>query len=166
MAKMSTLGGELGAAFQRGDQARAADIQAELEKVMAESEALSKEAEDPVALEAVARANGEDVTMSVALSVNAGSFSVRDMRSAARVAGAHSVYRSTTAELGVETAHAVFLFGDWQPGEEDLMTAGRRGTASSAAPHSLIVTVEADPGRIDELLGSIDFAALTATLAR
>ena len=28
------------------------------------------------------------------------------------------------------------------------------------------VTVEADPGRIDSLLGSIDFTALAATLVR
>jgi len=166
MAKMSALGGELGVAFQRGDQARAAAIQAEIEKVAAEFEALAKESEDPAALEAVASASGEDRTMSVAISVNAGTFSDRNAESAAATAGARAVYRWTTVDTGVETAHAAFLFGDWQPETEGLMRAGRRGTVSSAAAHNMVVTVEAHPGRIDSLLASINFPALAATLAR
>jgi hypothetical protein len=46
------------------------------------------------------------------------------------------------------------------------MTSGRGGTASSAAAHAISLSVDADPGRIDSLLGSIDFAAIAATLTR
>ncbi|HUQ53874.1 MAG TPA: hypothetical protein VM692_16715 [Gammaproteobacteria bacterium] len=53
----------------------------------------------------------------------------------------------------------------WLIGGYEVVSAGRRGSASSAAAHSLVVTVEGDPARIDSLLGSIDFPALAATLA-
>jgi hypothetical protein len=166
MAKMSALGGELGTAVQRGDQARVAALQVEIEKVTAEFEALAEEADDPAAIEAVARASAEDVTMSIAVDFNAITFVPAAEQRAAPPAGAHSAYRWTTEDTGVGTAHAVFLFGAWQPRAEGGVSATRRGNASSAAAHNFIVTVEADPGRIDSLLGSIDFSALAATLAR
>jgi hypothetical protein len=80
-------------------------------------------------------------------------------------AGAHSAYRWTTSSDGVSEAHALVLFGGWQPRAGGLASQ-RRGTTSSAAAHALAVTVDADPARIDSLLSSIDFGAIAATIAR
>lgn len=104
--------------------------------------------------------------MSIDIRVNGGAVSNADMQSTAPPAGTHSAYRWTTAADGVETAHALVLFGAWQPRAEGGVQSQRRGTTSPAAAHALAVTAQADPARLDALLASIDFGAIAATLAR
>jgi hypothetical protein len=108
----------------------------------------------------------QDRTMSIGISVNPGGISDSDMQSVAPFAGAQSAYRWTDTADSVSTAHVLLLFGAWRPREGGGVTSGRRGTASSSAAHAIAVRVEADPGRIDSLLATIDFGALAATLAR
>ncbi len=60
-------------------------------------------------------------------------------------------------------AEAVVLFGNWQPrAAGGGMQLTRRGSESSAAAHDVIVSVRADPARIDSLLGAIDFGGIGA----
>lgn len=164
--RVETLGAELGAAAQKGDQARVDAIQREMDVVSKQFEAIFAEGNDQAIVESVVQATTHDRTMSIAIRANEGAISNSDMQSAAPLAGAHSAYRWTTSSDGVETARVLLLFGAWQPRAEGGVQSQRRGSASSAAAHALAVTVEADPARLDSLLGSIDFAAIAATLAR
>ena len=89
-----------------------------------------------------------------------------DAESVAAPAGAQSAFRWVTSSDSVETAHLLVLFGTWQPGVgSGGMELQKRGARSSAAPHGIAVHAEADPGRLDSLVDSIDFDAIAA-LAR
>jgi hypothetical protein len=164
--KMEAASKEFAAAAQSGDQARVATSQRAMDAISAEYEAFFAEAEDPQLLESIARTTMQDRTMSIGISVNPGGISDSDMQSVAPFAGAQSAYRWTDTADSVSTAHVLLLFGAWRPREGGGVTSGRRGTASSSAAHAIAVRVEADPGRIDSLLATIDFGALAATLAR
>jgi hypothetical protein len=164
MAKIGALGGELGAAAQRGDQARIAAINVEMEKLQKEFEAFMAQGDDQALIEATARATMQDRIMTIDVRVNEGvANKPDDAQSAAAPAGAHSAYRWVTTADGVETAHALVLFGSWRA-EGGGVELQKRAT-SVAAPHGLAVHAEADPGRLESLLASIDFAAIAA-LAR
>lgn len=161
-AKMSAAGTELANAAQSGDQARIEASQRAVEAVSAEFAAFIDEGQNPALLESIARTTMQDRTMSIGVSVNPGSFYDSELQPAAPLGGAQAVYRGAATSDGVETAQVVLLYGAWQPRDGGGMTAGRRGTAPSAAAHALAVRVEADPARLDSLLGSIDFDALAA----
>jgi hypothetical protein len=163
-AKMEAVSAEFAKAAQSGDEARIAASQRAMDAVSAEYTALFAEAEDPQLLESIVRATEHDRTMSIAIAVNPGAFYDSDMQSVAPFGGAQAAYRWTTSNDGIETAHVVLLYGAWQPRDGGGVTSSRRGTASAAAAHALSVR-EADPGRLDSLLGTLDFDALAA-LAR
>ena len=164
MARMQTLGTEMQTAIQKGDQKRVDALNKEMETISKEFDAMA--AADQPMVDSVARTTMQDRTMSIAISVNPGSVSNADMKRAQAPAGAHSAYRWSTSDGGVNESHALVLFGGWQPKAEGGLVSQRRGTNSSAAAHAVAVTVDADPARLDSLLGSIDFGAIGATVAR
>ncbi len=166
MAQGEKLGAELGAAAQKGDQARIAAINREMAELSKEMEALYAGGEDQAIRESVAKATTQDRTMKVAVSINSGAYPGSGAKRATAPAGAHSAYRWTTTADGVSEAHALVLFGNWQPRDGGGFEVQRRGTASPAAAHAIAVRVDADPSRIDSLMGSIDFGALAAIVAR
>jgi hypothetical protein len=166
MAEMQTLGEKLGAAAQSGDQVRVDAIQRDIDALSKQFETIMAEGNDQALVESVAATTMKDRIMSIGVSVNAGAVSNADMQSVEAPAGAQAAYRWTTTADGVETAHALMLFGAWQPRVQGGVESLRRGAASSAAAHALVVTVDADPARLESLLGSIDVGAIAATLAR
>ena len=165
-ARGEKLGAELGAAAQKGDQARIAAINREMEKLSKEMQAIYAGGEDQAIRESVAKATMQDRTMKVGVSINTGAYLDSGAKRATAPAGAHSAYRWTTTADGVSEAHALVLFGNWQPRDGGGLEAQRRGTASPAAAHAIAVRVDADPSRIASLMGSIDFGALAAIVAR
>jgi hypothetical protein len=164
--KVDAASKEFAAAAQSGDQARIAASQRAMDAISAEYAAFFAEAEDPQLLESVARTTMQDNTMSIGISVNPGGIADSDLQRVAPFAGAQSAYRWIETADGFETAHVLLLFGAWQPRDAGGMTSSRRGTASSSAAHAIAVRVDADPGRLDSLLATIDFGALAATLVR
>ena len=164
MARAQALGAELATAAQKRDQARIDAINREMEQISKEFETMA--ASDQPVVEDVADATMRDRTMSIGVAVNSGSVSNAGKGKAATPAGAHSAYRWTTSADGVSTGHALVLLGNWKPRAEGGLGMQRRGTSSSAAAHTVAVTVEADPARLDSLLSSIDFGAIAATVAR
>jgi hypothetical protein len=164
MARTQTLGAELAAAAQNGDQARVDAINREMEQISKEFDGMA--VDDQPIIEEVAKATSEDRTMSIAIAVNSGSIGIADMTKVATPAGAHSAYRQTTSADGVSTARALVLFGNWKPRTGGGLQSQRRGTVSAAAAHALSVTVEADPARLDSLFSSIDWDKIAATVAR
>ena len=164
-AKMEAVSAEFAAAGQSGDQARIAASQRAMDALSAEYAAVFAEAEDTQLLESIAIATEQDRTMSIGIEVNPGGISDSAMQSVAPFGAAQSAYRWTHADGPIETANVLLLYGAWQPRETGGVTSGRRGTASAPAAHAIAVRVQADPGRIDSLLASIDFNALAA-LAR
>jgi hypothetical protein len=161
-AKMEAVSAEFAKAAQSGDAERMAASQRAIDAVSKEYEAFFAEAENPQLIESIARTTMQDRTMSIAISVNPGGIYDSDWQSVAPFGGAQSAYRWTTNDDGIETAHALLLYGAWAPREGGGVTSGRRGTTSSAASHAMAVRVEADPGRLDSLLASINFNALAA----
>lgn len=165
-AQGEKLGAELGAAVQKGDQARIAAINREMEAISQEMQTLYSGAEDQAIRESIARVMTQDRTMQVAVSINSGGHLESGAKRATAPAGAHSAYRWTTTADGVSEAHSLVLFGNWQPRDGGGLEVRRRGTASPAAAHAIAVRTDADPARLDSLLGSIDFAALSTIVVR
>lgn len=166
MAQGQKLGEELGVAAQKGDQARIAAINREMEKISKEMEALYGGEEDQAIQATIAKATTQDRTMDVAVSINSGAYPETGARRVTGPAGAHSTYRWTTTEASVSQAHALVLFGNWRPRDGGGLEVQRRGTASPAAPHAIAVRVDADPARIDSLMNSIDFGAIAGSVVR
>jgi hypothetical protein len=164
MARMQTLGTEMQTAIQNGDQKRADALNKEMEQISKEFDAMA--AADQPTIDSVARTTMQDRTMSIGISVNPGSVSNANMTRATAPAGAHSAYRWSTSHEGITEAHALVLFGAWQPRGEGGMASQRRGNTPSAAAHAVAVTVDADPARLDSLMSSIDFGAIAAMVAR
>jgi hypothetical protein len=160
--KMEAVSAEFAKAAQSGDPERLAASQRAMDALSAEYEAFFAETENPQILESVARATEYDRTMSIAISVNPGGVHDSAMQTVAPFGGAQSAYRWTSTDSGIDTAHVLLLYGVWESREGGGVMSARRGTASSAASHAMAVRVEADPGRMDSLLGTIDFAALAA----
>ena len=136
-----------------------------MEAVSAEYAALFAEAEDPQLVESIALATEQDRTMSIGIQVNPGGISDSEMQGVAPFGAAQSAYRWTHTDGPIETANVLLLYGAWQPRDAGGVTSGRRGSAPPAVAHAVAVRVQADPGRIDSLLASIDFNAIAA-LAR
>jgi hypothetical protein len=163
MAKLPELGAALAEAGQKGDQARVDAINKEMEQLQAQMEAIMNEGPSPEQLAAIGGLLEQDRTMSISVQVNASWADTDGMQSAQAPAGASVAFRGEETSDGVPTAEATVLFGSWQPrAEGGGMQLARRGTVSSAAAHGVIMTVRADPARLDSLLARIDFGAIGA----
>ncbi len=163
IAKSQELAAQLGQASQQGNQARVEAIQKEMEALAKESEAVMNEGPSPEQLAAIGGGFYQDTEMRIAVSVNGNFADTGDLQSAAAPAGASAAFRGEETNDSVPTAEAVVLFGSWQPrAAGGGMQLTRRGSVSSAAAHGVIVTVRADPARIDSLLAAIDLGAIAA----
>jgi hypothetical protein len=162
MAKMQALGGELGSAAQSGNQERIDAINAEMEKLQQEMQTIFDEGPGQEQLAALGGLLNADTEMTITVQVNGAAVVDADLQSTTPPSGATHALRGETTRDGVTTARIVVLLGAWQPRDGGGLQTARRGTVSSAAAHSLSVTLTADPARIDSLLATIDFAALAA----
>ena len=102
--------------------------------------------------------------MTIAVAVNPGPVTNREMQSAAAPAGAYAAYRWQTKTDGVSRGHALVLFGGWRPRAAGGLEPVRKSGISPAAAHVLTLTVTADPARLEALLSAIDLAAVAALL--
>jgi hypothetical protein len=162
MAKMQELGTALGAAAQARDQARIDEINRQLAAAQVEMEAVMAEGPSAEQLVAIGNLVYQDREMSIAVQVNAAVAQTADLETAPPPAGALAAFRGEQAREGVTTAESIVLLGNWQPRTGGGMQLTRRGNLSSAATHGVIVTVRADPVRIDSLFASIDFGRIAA----
>ena len=166
MARMQTLGQQLGEAAQKGDMTRTDALNREIEQVQKEFEALLESGNDDAIVAQVAEATMKDRVMSIAVQVNPAGVGRPDMQPAASPPGAHSAYAWTESADGIDTAHTLVLLGAWQPRSENGIASQLAGKSSIAAAHAIAIDVAADPARLESLLSSIDFSALAATVSR
>jgi hypothetical protein len=162
MARIGELGAALGAAAQKGDQARIDAINREIAQVQTEVESVLNEGSDQAQYEAIAAIQMQDRTIEIAIAVNPSSVWSNDLESTAAPAGAHAAFRGQTADGGVTTGHMLVLLGGWRPREDGGLELVKRGSASSAAAHGIAVNVTADPARLDAVLSTIAFGDLAA----
>jgi hypothetical protein len=147
MARVQALGAELASAGQRGDQARADAINAELEQISKQLEALLNDAGTQAHVAAVGETL-RDVEMSIAVAVNPAAVASADHERMDAPAGASEAFRWTaTTGDGVTRAHALVL------------VRGERASPAPAEPRALSFHAEADPARLDALVRGIDFGA-------
>jgi hypothetical protein len=156
------LGAELGPAAQTGNQARINAINAEMGRLQQEMQTVFDEGPGQEQLAALGALMYADTEMVIAVRANESAIVDSDLQSITPPSGAAHALRGETTRDGVTTARMVVLLGAWQPRDGGGLQTTRRGTVSSAAAHSLSVTVTADPARIDSLLATIDFAAFAA----
>jgi hypothetical protein len=164
MAKSQELSTQLADAAQKGDQARIDAIDRELEQLQAQMQAIFNEGPSEAQLEALGAAMSQDRTMTISVRINpAGTVTVGDgPPSAAAPTGARAAFREQTTREGATEARAVTLFGSWEAAVDGRgMQIARRGTVSTAAVHGVVVTVTADPARLDSIFDAIDFDPLT-----
>jgi len=160
MQRMQQLGLELGTAAQKGDQARIDAINQELEALQQQMESVLSDAPSAAQTEALGALLYQDREMSIAVAINSGSVSHPDLQSVQAPAGAHSALRGETTREGIVTATAVVLFGNWRPMAGGGMQSVPRPSVASTAAHTLVVTVTADPARLDSLIGTIELGML------
>jgi hypothetical protein len=164
MAKSQELGAELGAAAQKGDQARIDAINRELAQLQKETESIFNEGPSAAQLAAISAIAMQDREITISIAVNPAAVSNDDMQSTAAPAGAQAAFRAQTTTEGVTRARVLVLLGGWQPRAEGGMQSVGRGNESSAAAHAMSVHVTADPARLDAMLAAIDFGAVAALL--
>jgi hypothetical protein len=164
MAKMEELGAALGAAAQKGDQARIDAINRDMAQVQTEFERFMNENSNQAQFETMAAIQMQDRTIEIAIAVNPSYVSTNDLESAAAPSGADTAFRGQATVDGVTNAHMLVLLGNWRPRETGGLEAVKRGNASSAAAHAMAVNVTADPARLDAVLATIDFGDLAALL--
>jgi hypothetical protein len=166
MARLQTIGAQMGEAAQKGDTSRGEVLAREFEQVQKEFDELLASDNDDALIEQVAVATMQDITMSITVLVNPTGAGRADMQPAALSPGAHAAYAWTESADGIETAHKLVLIGSWQPRAENGVASQLAGKSSIAAAHAVAVDVAAAPGRLESLFSSIDFNALAATIAR
>jgi hypothetical protein len=164
MAKMGELGAALGAAVQKGDQARVDALSREIEQVQAEFERVANEGTSEAQFDAIGAIQMQDRTIEIAIAVNPPSVGRSDLRSTAAPSAAHSAFRGETTDGGVTSGHVLVLLGGWRPREDGVLESVKHGSTSSAAAHAIAVNVTADPARLDTVLSTIDFDDLAALL--
>jgi Skp family chaperone for outer membrane proteins len=162
MAKMEELGAALGAAVQKGDQARVDALNRDIEQAQAEFERVANEGTSQAQFDAIGAIQMQDRTIEIAIAVNPGSVGSSDLESTAAPSGAHSAFRGETTDGGVTNGHVLVLLGGWRPRGDGVLEVVKRGSASSAAAHAIAVNVTADPARLDTVLSTIDFDDLAA----
>jgi hypothetical protein len=113
-------------------------------------------------VDAIGTATSQDRTMSIGVEVNATAGYIEGMQASEVPAGASHAFRGQTTNGGVTEGRALVMFGAWQERESNIMGSRKRPDISDAAAHSVLVTVTADPARLDTLLAAIDFDAIAA----
>jgi hypothetical protein len=164
MQKMTQLGAELGPAAQKGDQVRIDAINQELEMLQQQLDAVINDAPSAAQNEALAALIYQGREMGIGVSINPGWVSDADLQSTPAPTGAHSALRGETTHEGITTATAVVLIGNWQRIAGGGLQSIPRTAAPSTAAHAIVVSLTADPARLDALVDSIDFGALAALL--
>ncbi len=169
MAKMMKVNEQRVALLQKRDYAGAEKYDAEIVKLQAEYEKVANEGESQAMIEAAGKEMGRDLEMSISVQVNPGIRSPGDnARNIALPTGAFAATRWD--EVGdparADQGHALILFGSWTRKPDGRWVQAARPNRSPTAPHAVAITVLADPNRIDSTLKAIDFASLSAALAK
>ena len=166
MIRLEGLGAQMADAAQKGDASRNDALAREFEQIQKELEALLASGNTEALVEQVAVATMKDVTMSIAVQVNPTGVGRGDMQPAAPPSGARAAYAWPESDGGIDTAHTLVLLGAWQPRSDNGIASQLAGKSAIAAAHAMAIDVAADPARLESLLGSIDFSALAAAVAR
>ncbi len=161
---MEGEGAELGPAAQTGDQVRIDAINRELEMLQQQLDSVINNAPSAAQNEALAASIYHDREMGIGVSINPGWVSDADLQSSPAPMGAHSALRGETTHEGITTTTAVVLIGNWRRIAGGGLQSIPRTEAPSTAAHAIVVSVTADPARLEALVDSIDFGALAALL--
>lgn len=164
MAKIQELAMAAMAAAEAGDYDRVDQINAEIEQLSAEAEALMQGANDT--LDEATEESNRDRWIYIAVEVNPGWAPLGyQSRAVATPSGATHAFRWNDPAIGPGDQTELILLGSWQLGDDscDQIT---RGDAAQAVVQGIAVRVTADESRIDSLVAAIDFAALAALVSR
>jgi hypothetical protein len=161
IAKGQELFVAIGEAVQAGDQARVDALDREYQALQAEIESAYTDSSTQSQYDALGAAISQDRTMSIAVEINATAGYIEGMQASEAPAGASHAFRGQTTEGGVTEGRTLVMFGDWEERESNILGSKKRDV-SDAAAHAILVTVTADPARLDTLLAAIDFDAIAA----
>ena len=163
MARSNELSAELAAAGEKGDFEKAETIRQELEKVGEEYQNVMFGGTAAAQMnETIARAS-QDLSMSIVVAVNRPYDSPGLEAQRTQVPGGYPAFRWSSTRGEVNEDHVLILLGEWQPGESgELRSVRRPGTPFAA--HTIAVYVTADASRIVQMVESIDFSGMAATL--
>ena len=167
MAKMTPLSQEVAAAAQKSDWARVEELNKEIEKVSAEYKAVLEEGDANAKMEAVVAEASQDHEIIVALEVNSG-FEWIDEGAASfpTPPGAKAAYRWSGTRGDAKEDNVLVVLGNWKaPAEGHVEGVFAPGTPVEVA-QNMAVRVSAAAGRVADVVGSIDFNRLAATLSK
>jgi hypothetical protein len=168
-ARSQVLGAELGAAAEKGDYARADEINQEIFAGSEEYKRILDEGDATERMNALYAEMNQDLQMSVRASINPLTASPpAEGASAIDVpAGATSAFRWSTTSGDVQEDQLVIFFGEWRTTPEGFLTTVRpEGSANLVEPRTIMVQVTAHAGRIAGIVDAINFEALASTLAK
>jgi hypothetical protein len=164
-ARIEGLGQQLVAAATAGDYAKTDEINGQIEAASAEMEAVRSEGGIDAQMAQAQAAFNHDVTMSVAIDFNTardGPGYQAQPWSPAGVPG--RVFRWSDTNDGYQLDQALVLLGDWIPGQDGMFHFPPYGGRESTSVQSISLRVSADRGRIEQVLGAIDYTALQALM--
>jgi hypothetical protein len=168
-ARSQDLGAELAAAAEKGDFARADEINQEIFAASEEYKRIMDEGDATERMNALFAEANQDLHMSVRTNINpmtasppaegAGEFDLP--------AGATSAFRWSTTSGDAQEDQVLVFFGEWQTSPEGFLRPVRPGSSANLVkPHAMTVQVTAHASRIAAIIDAIDFEALAATLAK
>ena len=161
MARMTKLSERQVALVQKGDLNGASALNEEMAKIQAEYQKVADEGDSEEQFQAAAAQANRDLEMTVRLDVNSWRAQAPgDSTKLPLPPGARSALRWSTTSGDVETAHAEILMGLWRPVASGGFASMSREGVSPSAAHTILIRVDADPGRIESTFGAIDFTAL------
>lgn len=165
-ARIGELSAEVVVAAEKGDYARLDELNVQMEAASEAYGAILAEGDaDDQARSAQAEVN-RDLVMTVDIDFNTSRDAPRNDGAAwspAGVPGTAFRWHDTASDFQVD--EALILLGNWAVGADGMMHAPLSATGDATRVQSMSLRVTADPGRIEDVVRAIDFAALQSLIA-